>query len=156
MSPFLVKIMTWEEVVDILSEFLLLENWQKDEEEAYTFVVDEKLEIRVMCLNSDYVIFQGRIGDTLPPSGNGAQERLKLILQWNFARIQDNDDVLSIDSSSQKIAIVRKLMLKQLDLHSLIDNIESFVKNVDFWFSAIEKKSVASNLSPLLSSLHLQ
>ncbi len=147
--------MTWEEVIDILSEFLLIENWQK-ENDAYAFIVDDQLEIRIMSLDKDSIIFQGQIGEPLPQSGNGAEARLQLILQWNFARIEDNNDVLSIDQNTRKIAVTRKLTLKHLNLNSLLENIESFVMNVSFWFLAIEKKSIASNLSPLLNNLHIR
>ncbi len=146
--------MTSEEAINILSEFLLLENWEKDEEGSYVFVIDNQLEIRLSSLDKDYIVFQGLIGDPIPPN-NSAEERLKLILQWNFARIEDNNDILSIDNGTRKIAVVRKLALKNLELTSLLDNIESFIQNVDFWFTAIEKKSVKSNLSPLLNNLHL-
>lgn len=146
--------MTWNEVIEVLSEFLLIENWQKDEDDAYSFVVDEVLEIRIMCLDKENVIFQGRIGDPLPPNGNGAEERLKLLLQWNFSRVRDNNDVLSIDSVTRKIAIIRRLPLRLLKFQSLLDQLESFVKNVDFWLLAMESRSVASNLSPLLNNFH--
>lgn len=155
-ATILVGRMTWEEAVEVLSEFLLLENWQKDSDGTYAFIVDNQLEIRVFCIDWDYILFQGLIGAPLPTNGESARERLKLILQLNFARIEDNNDVLSIDSDARKIAITRKLMLKDLELNSLIDNIESFVKNVDFWFSAIEMRSIISNLSPLLNNLHHQ
>ncbi len=146
--------MTWDEVVGVLSEFLLLENWQKDADGTYTFIVDNNLEVRVSCIDWDYVVLQGLIGDPLPSNMEGAKERLKLILQLNFAHITDSNDVLSLDPDTRKIAVTRKLMLKHLDFDSLISNVESFVKNVDFWFSAAERRSVISTLSPLLNNLH--
>lgn len=148
--------MTLEEAVNILSEFLMIENWEKDENEAYSIIVDDQLEIRVISIDRDYVIFNGSIGEQLPSTGNSAEARLKQLLQWNFARIQDNNDVLSVDQQTRKISVTRKLALSKLELDSLLDNLESFVKNIDFWAAAAERKSVTIGLSPLLNHFHLR
>jgi hypothetical protein len=108
-----------------------------------------------MPFDRAYVVFQGCIGETLPTS-NAAEARLRQLLQWNFARIEDNNDVLSIDQKSRRISIVRKILLEKLTVDSIFDHVESFVRNVDFWLAAAERKSVAASLSPLLNRFHMK
>ncbi|MDR1255983.1 MAG: type III secretion system chaperone [Puniceicoccales bacterium] len=147
--------MTWEEIVNVLSEFLMIEHWEKEEDGSYSIVIDESIEVNFIPLDKNYLVFQGCIGETLP-ANNSIEAKLKQLLRWNFARIEDNNDVLSIDQRLRRISIARKILISQLSLDNLMDHVESFVRNVDFWLVAAERKTVAVGLSPLLSRFRLK
>ncbi|MDR2721095.1 MAG: CesT family type III secretion system chaperone [Puniceicoccales bacterium] len=147
--------MTWEDTIGILSEFLMVEHWDREEDGAYSIVIDDAIDINFIPLSSMYLIFQGCIGETLP-TNNSAEAKLRQLLQWNFARIIDNNDVLSIDQKSRRISIIRKIFLDKLSVDSLLDHIESFVRNVDFWLAAAGHKATAIGLSPLLTRFHMK
>jgi hypothetical protein len=147
--------MTWEEVLEVLSEFLMIEHWTKGDDQSYSIVIDDSIDMNFIPFDRTHVVFQGCIGDTLP-TNNAAEARLKQLLQWNFARIEDNNDILSIDPKLRKVSIVRKILLDKLTTDSILDHVESFVRNVDFWLAAAERKSVAASLSPLLNRFHMK
>jgi hypothetical protein len=147
--------MIWEDTIGILSEFLMVENWDREEDGAYSVVIDDAIDINFIPFSSTHIVFQGCFGEPLP-TNNSAEAKLKQLLQWNFARIMDNNDILSVDQKSHKIAIVRKILLDKLSINSLLDHVESFVRNVDFWLAASEHKLTAVGPSPLLTRFHMK
>ncbi|MDR2436151.1 MAG: CesT family type III secretion system chaperone [Puniceicoccales bacterium] len=147
--------MTWEDTIGVLSEFLMVERWDREEDGAYSIVIDDAIDINFIPSSSMHIVFQGCFGEPLP-TNNSAEAKLKQLLQWNFARIADNNDILSVDQKSRKISIVRKILLEKLSIDSLLDHVESFVRNVDFWLAAAEHKTTAAGLSPLLTRFHMK
>jgi hypothetical protein len=106
-------------------------------------------------LDGTRIVFQGCIGEPLS-TNNSAEARLRQLLQWNFARIADNNDILSVDQRSLRISIVTKIFLDKLSVDSLLDHVESLVRNVDFWLAAAEYKTTVIGLSPLLTRFHMK
>ncbi|MDR0595212.1 MAG: CesT family type III secretion system chaperone [Puniceicoccales bacterium] len=147
--------MIWEEIVNVLSEFLMVEHWNGGDDGSYSVVIDDVIDVNFIPVSKTYIIFQGCMGKALP-ANNSTEAKLKRLLQWNFARIKDNNDVLSVDQRSRRISIVRKILLEKLTVDSLLDHVESFVRNVDFWLAASEHKSMAAGLSPLLTRFHMK
>jgi hypothetical protein len=147
--------MTLEEVLSILSEFFLIKDWEKNGSGEYSVVVDNKIDVSFIPVEKTHVVFQGCFGDALPNS-DAAEAKLKRLLQWNFARVQHNNDVLSVDQKSRRISVFRRISFDKLTMDSLLDHVDSFVRNVDFWLSASESKRVAVGLSPLLNRFHLK
>ncbi|MDR3274025.1 MAG: CesT family type III secretion system chaperone [Puniceicoccales bacterium] len=147
--------MIWEEIIGVLSEFLMVEHWDKEDDGSYSVVIDDTIDISFIPASKTHIIFQGCIGEPLP-TNNSAEAKLRQLLQWNFARIEDNNDILSVDQKLRRISIVRKILLDKLTIDSLLDHVESFVRNVDFWLAAAEHKTSRTGLSPLLTRFHMK
>jgi hypothetical protein len=73
----------------------MVEHWDKEEDESYSIVINNTIGINFIPIGRTPIIFQGCIGEALP-TNNSTEAKLRQLLQWNFARIEDDSDVLSV------------------------------------------------------------
>jgi hypothetical protein len=97
--------------------------------------VDERFELKIVCLDGRFVLFLGYFGGEV--TENDLPE-LKNMLQWNFARIADTDDTLSIESGSHRLCLFRKRPLARLFADNIFGEAESFIANLAFWADAFD------------------
>ncbi|MDR2735245.1 MAG: CesT family type III secretion system chaperone [Puniceicoccales bacterium] len=133
--------MEWSEAVVILSEFFRVEDWATEIGGVYEVVLDKAIDLKVYKIDNNTIGLNGTVGE---PIGDNKQSEsvLKKILQWNFGRLKDNNDVVSIDMAQQKLLIIRRLGLKHIDDCEIIHQAESFVSNLSFWADATTTQQI--------------
>ncbi|MDR0351134.1 MAG: CesT family type III secretion system chaperone [Puniceicoccales bacterium] len=127
--------MEWGDAIGVLSEFFRVEDWETEIGGVYEIVLDKAIELKVYKAGSSTIVFNGIAGVTID-NNKQSESVLKKILQWNFGRIKDNNDTLSIDVPQRRLMITRKLELRDMDDYGIILEAESFVANLSFWSDA--------------------
>ena len=145
--------MDYAEAIDIISELFRISHWASNEYGERYAVLDNDIDIRVSQSNSDTLVLQGMFGEVIPTGTVSAamEHRLSYLLQANFIRIIHEDDILAIDRQLQRLSITRNISLMHATFESLTDDVEAFIKSMDFWDMALQRKSSMAVLSPLLS-----
>jgi hypothetical protein len=144
--------MEYTDAVDIISELFGINAWETGEYGERAAILDGHTEIRIFQAAQDLMIMRGMFGDPMPnaSAANANESGLRYLLQANFIRIVHSDDVLSIDKRTERLAVTRYLPLSGISMESILDSVESFVRNVDFWDMALKRKQPAAIISPLL------
>jgi hypothetical protein len=124
--------MEWSDAIAVLSEFFRVEDWESEIGGMYEIVLDKAIELRVYKIENNIIVLSGIVGEPIDDSKK-SEPILKKILQWNFGRMKDNDDTISINMQRQKLIITRKLELRDIDDYGIIREAESFVANLSFW-----------------------
>jgi hypothetical protein len=124
--------MGWEEAIEILSHYFRVEDHNRDNS-VCEIVVDERLDLKIVHLEKKFLGFFGYFTDEITEND---LPKLKNMLQWNFARIADEDDTLSLENESNRLCLFRKKTLSSLFTDNLFMEAESFVSNLEFWSDA--------------------
>jgi hypothetical protein len=127
-------LMEWVEAIELLVRYFRVED-HNPEEPICEIVVDERFELRVVCLEGQFLAcfgyFTGEIAENDLP-------KLKNMLQWNLARVADSDDTLSIESESNRLCLFRKRPLAKLFADNIFGEVESFITILAFWADAFD------------------
>ncbi|MDR2806794.1 MAG: hypothetical protein LBB11_01390 [Puniceicoccales bacterium] len=137
--------MGWEEIMDILACYFRVEDHHR-EHPVFEVVIDERLSLKIIQGERNFIIFCGYF--TEKNTENDLQ-KLKHLLQWNFARIAETDDSLSIESESNQLCLFRKRHSSELFMDNIFAEVESFVENLEFWADAFEYMRVVPRGSGL-------
>ncbi|MDR2812686.1 MAG: CesT family type III secretion system chaperone [Puniceicoccales bacterium] len=146
---FLVKkesLMEWGEAIEFLVRYFRVED-HNVEDSVCEIIIDEHLELKIAYLDGRFLVFWGYFAGEITEND---LPKLKNILQWNFARIMDTDDILSIESESNRLCLFRKRSLAELFTDNLFGEMESFVANLAFWadaFNYVREVPRGSNLT---------
>lgn len=145
--------MDYAEAIDIISELFRISHWASNEYGERYAVLDNDIDIRVSQSNSDTLVLQGMFGEIIPTGAVSAavEHKLSYLLQANFIRIIHDDVILAIDRQMRRLSITRNISLMHATFESLSDDVEAFIKSIDFWDMALQRKSSMAILSPLLS-----
>jgi hypothetical protein len=144
--------MEYAEAVELVSELFRISQWSEDEYGERYAVIDSDIEIRVFQSARDEMVIQGMFGDPIQNAAeaNSSEIKLQYLLQANFIRLIHYSDILSIDKKTNRLATTRHISLISASEDSIMEAIESFVKNVDFWDVTLKKKQSFAAISPLL------
>ncbi|MDR3144149.1 MAG: hypothetical protein LBT64_01455 [Puniceicoccales bacterium] len=145
--------MEYDEAVAIVSEMFRIGQWASNEFGERHAILDNDIEIRVFQGARDVMVLQGMFGEPIPNASvaNANEIKLRYLLQANFIRLIHHSDVLSIDKKTGRLATTRHIRILEASLDFVMDTIESFVQNVDFWDATLKRKQSFSSLSPLLN-----
>ena len=146
--------MQFEEAIDIISELFRIKQWTADGAGERHAIIDDDLEIKVFQENLDNIVLQGVFGDVMsgPSQISMNEAKLKYLLQANFIRLIHQNDVLSIDAKTDRLCTTRQIAIDKITTDELLDEVENFVQNIDFW-DVTAKRKRSSSMSPLLGLL---
>ncbi|MDR2779148.1 MAG: type III secretion system chaperone [Puniceicoccales bacterium] len=138
--------------MDIVSELFRINQWASNEYGEKYAVLDNDIEIRVFQSARDKMVLQGMFGEPIQSSSvaNASEIKLRYLLQANFIRIVQYNDVLSIDKNAHRLTTTRHISLLESSTGKVLDEVESFIQNVDFWDMALKRKQSFATMSPLL------
>jgi hypothetical protein len=122
------------DAINILAQYFRVEE-ENIKDEGLEVIIDQRLEIKCLYFSDTDFIFYGYFGDKIQEKDI---RRLSNMLQWNFARIADNEDTLSIESESNRLCLFRKKPLSSLFIDNILIEAESFISNVEFWADAFD------------------
>ncbi|MDR2432257.1 MAG: type III secretion system chaperone [Puniceicoccales bacterium] len=144
--------MEYTEAVDIVSELFRINQWANNEYSEKYAILDNDIEIRVFQSARDKMVIQGMFGEPIhsPSMANANEIKLRYLLQANFIRIVQCNDVLSIDKRTNRLTTTRYISLLETSMEKVLDAVESFIQNVDFWDMALKRKQSFATISPLL------
>jgi hypothetical protein len=144
--------MEYTEAVDIVSELFRINRWANNEYGELYAILDNDIEIRVFQSARDKMVIQGMFGEPIygPSMANANEIRFRYLLQANFIRIVQYDDVLSMDKRTSRLTTTRYISLLETSTEKVLDAVESFIQNVDFWDMALKRKQPLVTMSPLL------
>ncbi|MDR1366709.1 MAG: hypothetical protein LBJ13_02250 [Puniceicoccales bacterium] len=148
-SIFFIKANTsvrWVDAIELLAQYFRVEV-EDSKDQNLELVVDQCLDLKFSCVTNDYLLFRGYFAQKLTED---SFLRIKSMLQWNFARIADTNDTLSIDSESKRLCLFRKKSLTSLFVDNIFSEVESFVSNLEFWSDAFEYTREAPRGSNLM------
>ncbi|MDR1595655.1 MAG: type III secretion system chaperone [Puniceicoccales bacterium] len=145
--------MEYDEAVDIVSGLFRIEQWESDEYGERYAVLDREVEIRVFQRDKGILVIQAMFGEPIrnADAANSNEERLRYLLMANFARIIHNDEILSLDRRTGRPTTTKCIPLVSISFDFLVDSVESFVRNIDFWNMVLQWKQSSAAVSPLLS-----
>jgi hypothetical protein len=144
--------MEYTEAVDIVSELFRINQWASNEYGEKYAILDNDIEIRVFQSARDKMVIQGMFGEPIQSlsAANANEIRFRYLLQANFIRIVQYDDVLSVDKNTNRLTTTRHISLLETSTGKVLDAVESFIQNVDFWDMALKRKQSFAIMSPLL------
>ena len=145
--------MEYTEAVEIVSGLFKIDEWICNEYGERYAVLDGDIEIRLFQSNTNTMIIQAMFGDMIENSSaaNSCEQKLKYILQANFIQMIQSDNILSCDGKTKRLSVSEVINLIDSNLEFIADKVESFIRNVDFWDTAIRRRTSFVGLSPLLS-----
>jgi hypothetical protein len=126
--------MKWMEVIVMLTHYFRVED-HNPEDSVREVVIDEHLDLKIVCLNDQLLSF---LGYFTKESTENDLPKLKNMLQWNFACIAEMNDIISIESESNRLCLFRKRPLGEFFADNIYLEIESFIANLAFWADAFE------------------
>jgi hypothetical protein len=127
-------LMEWVEAIELLVRYFRIED-HNPEEPVCEIVVDERFELKIVCLEGQFLAFFGYFTGEIAESD---LPKLKNMLQWNLARVADTDDTLSIESESNRLCLFRKRPLAKLFADNIFGEVESFITILAFWADAFD------------------
>ncbi|MDR1232825.1 MAG: type III secretion system chaperone [Puniceicoccales bacterium] len=144
--------MEYTEAVDIVSELFRISQWASNEYGEKYAILDNDIEIRMFQSARDKMVAQGMFGEPIqsPSAANASEIKFRYLLQANFIRIVQHDDVLSMDKRTNRLTVTRYISLLETSTEKVIDMVESFIQSVDFWDMALKRKQSSATISPLL------
>ncbi|MDR1173537.1 MAG: type III secretion system chaperone [Puniceicoccales bacterium] len=144
--------MEYTEAVDIVSELFRISQWASNEYGEKYAILDNDIEIRMFQSARDKMVAQGMFGEPIqsPSAANASEIKFRYLLQANFIRIVQHDDVLSMDKRTNRLTVTRHISLLETSTEKVIDMVESFIQSVDFWDMALKRKQSSATISPLL------
>jgi hypothetical protein len=144
--------MEYEEAVNIVSELFRISQWVSNEYGEKYAILDNDIEIRIFQSARDKMVIQGMFGEPIqsPSAANANEIKFRYLLQANFIRIVQCDEVLSIDKNTSPLTTTRYISLLETSKGKVLDAVESFIQNVDFWDMALKRKQSFATISPLL------
>jgi alpha-L-arabinofuranosidase len=145
--------MRYEEALEVVSELFRISQWDSNEVGERYAILDNDIEIRVLQSASDMMVLQGMFGDVIQntTAARANEIRMRYLLQANFTRIIQYNDVLSLDKRMGRLTTTRRVNLLNASDETVMDAVESFIKNIDFWDVAYKRKQSLSSMSPLLN-----
>ncbi|MDR2776527.1 MAG: type III secretion system chaperone [Puniceicoccales bacterium] len=144
--------MEYTEAVDIVSELFRISQWASNDYGEKYAVLDSDIEIRIFQSARDKMVIQGMFGEPVQSisAANANEIKFRYLLQANFIRIIRYDDVLSIDKRTNRLTTTRHISLLETSTEKVLDVVESFIQNIDFWDMALKRKQSFATVSPLL------
>ncbi|MDR2200930.1 MAG: CesT family type III secretion system chaperone [Puniceicoccales bacterium] len=126
--------MKWMEAIELLARYFRVKDHDPNDP-VCEVMVDERLELKITHLDQKFLAFFGYFTGMI---GEGDWVRLKHMLQWNFARIAETYDTLSLESESHRLCLFRKWPLEELFKDNIFGEVESFIANLEFWTDAFD------------------
>jgi hypothetical protein len=142
--------MEYTDAVEIISELFGIGSWEVGEYGERAAIIDQHIEIRISRMADNIMLVRGIFGDAIPNASvaNANEVGLRYLLQANCIRIIRDNDVLFLDKQTGRLATIRQIPLADASLGNIVDSVESFVRNVDFWDIALQRKQSSSIISP--------
>ncbi len=121
----------------------------------YIYLFDDVLEIELGQSSNGDIILQGLVADL---SKRSLEEKdIEVLLRWAASLIttDNNNDVLSFDSKTNRIILFRKLSRKTINLKNILESLEGIINNIEIWITALDEKS-GKSLPPNPQSLFIK
>lgn len=126
-----------------LAKALNLEVPEPGDNETYSFVFDNTLEVKILSLKKDSLILVAPVSDHLDDSPK-TEKLLKKLLEINFSRLKDYEETLTWDPDSAQIILTKEISFSTLSEKPLLGQLEKFLDNLEFWKSASDQTSPTS------------
>lgn len=134
-------------VIDDIAKGLKITAPEPDEDGEYTFFFDNDLEVSVLSLKKDSLTLTAIACDDFPDTPE-MDDLFKKILQINFIRLKEYEEVLTWDPDSYAIILSKEIPFSDLSEKPILSHLENFLNSLEFWQSAIAQKP-SNTISPL-------
>ncbi|MFZ4791739.1 MAG: CesT family type III secretion system chaperone [Candidatus Competibacteraceae bacterium] len=108
-----------------------LDEPKPDERGQYFFVLDGNLHITLFQMGNQ-IYLEGRPG-VLPEDFHQTVDPLREILHKHLVGLEKNEEVLSLDPTSDELLLFRRLPGQRLNLADLEIALETFSNQLEFW-----------------------
>jgi len=131
-----------KDVINDIAKGLKIPPPEPNEDGEYVFVFDDLLEISLLSLKKNSLIISAAVSYEL--SNTPEMENLfKKILQLNFIRLKEYEEVLTWDPDSYAIVLFKEIPFSDLSEKPILDHLEKFLNSLEFWQGAIAQKANA-------------
>lgn len=130
-------------IVNEISKGLKLPIPEPGEDDEYTFTFDEVLEVDILSLGKNSFILSAYVSEALPFSPE-TENLLKNILQLNFSRLKEYEEVLTWDPDFGSILLFKEIPFFELSTKPILSQLETFLNNLEFWKNAITQPTTTS------------
>jgi hypothetical protein len=104
---------------------------QRVEQGRYYFLFDGSLEV-ALFQTGDRIYLEGRL-EAIPADNLQAEAVLTRNLKRHLARLQDKQEVLSMDPEDGRLVLFRQLPARSLSILDFEQAMEAFVNGLAFW-----------------------
>lgn len=138
----------FKSTVQELAKALQIEVPAPTDNGTYTFSFDDNtLEVDILSLKNNSLILLSPVSDPLDNSPE-TEQLLKKLLQINFSRLKEYEEVLTWDPDSAQIILSQEIPFSTLSEKPLLRQLEQFLDNLEFWKSATAQQSTTSSHFP--------
>lgn len=127
-----------KDVINDIAKGLKIEVPQPDDDGEYTLVFDDNLEVYLFSLKQNSLILTSVISEELPNTTE-TENFLKKILQINFIRLKDHEEVLTWDPDFSLIILSKEIPFSNLSEKPILEHLEKFLNSLEFWQSTISQ-----------------
>ncbi len=115
---------------------------------AYAFSFDDNtLEVNILPLKNNALILLSPVSNPLNNSQE-TEQLFKKLLQINFSRLKDYEEILTWDPDSDQITLTQEIPFSTLSEKPLLGQLEQFLDNLEFWKSATAQQSTTAHPLP--------
>lgn len=132
-----------KDVINDIAKGLKIKAPEPDENGEYTFVFDDKLEVSIFSLKKNSLTLKAIVSDELADTPE-TENLLKKILQINFIRLKEYEEVLTWDPDFYAIILTKEIPFSNLSEKPILEHLEKFLNSLEFWQSTIAQKSSAA------------
>jgi hypothetical protein len=110
-----------------------INQWGNNEYSEKYAIPDNKIEIRIFLSARDKMLIQEMFGEPIhsPATANTNEIKLHYLLQANFLRTVQYDNVFSIDQRAHRVTTTRWISILETSTEKVLDAIESLIQNAD-------------------------
>lgn len=140
--------MALPDIAKEIADHYKIETPLHNDEGNFPFTFNENLTLELFSIDKENVGILAKLGDPKELSQD-PQNFLKNVLQWNFARQQEQQEILTWDPKQNQIILFLRIPIITLSTKSIIENIEQFLSTLDFWVTTINQDPSSSIFSPI-------
>ena len=144
--------MELSKVIQDVASFFKKKPPTPDTKGRFSIAFDKNLKVEFFekSQSKDSFYIFGVIDEALKDTKEGT-DLLKLVLQWNFARLKDQKETLSWDSDRERLVLFKEVAYDQLSETPITKHLEDFLNHLTFWNKVIKEGPNTTSTSPFSS-----
>lgn len=146
--------MELSKVIQDIASFFKKKPPAPDDKGRYAIIFDKNLKVEFFNKNQskDFFYIYSLIEE---PLKNGKEETdlLKLMLQWNFARLREQKETLALEPDRDRLILFKEIAYSELSDTPITKHLEDFLNNLTFWTKAVKEGPNMASASPFSGGL---
>ncbi|GAB4271253.1 MAG TPA: hypothetical protein DIU37_03255 [Opitutae bacterium] len=137
--------MTFDEAIGFITQELNLGPLSSDDAGHCSITFDGDMAVELFPWNGGEELMFWSTLMSLDEEGMLSTEDFKKLLELNGPAIKYHEEVITIDRDANALVLYRALALNHVTQDALIEHLESFLNNLEFWLNIVKKESSTSS-----------